>query len=73
MMIDTGPMFYSAIPTALARGLKVKVKNLEIFILKCFKGSYFQNHMIDFWFIFAMIIDTGQKFYSSSSPPIPMT
>ena len=30
MMIDTDPMFYSAILTALAHGLKVKVKNLEI-------------------------------------------
>ena len=30
-MIDTGPTFYSAILTALARDLKVKVKNLEIF------------------------------------------
>ena len=30
MMIDTGPKFYSAILTALAHGLKVKVKNLEV-------------------------------------------
>ena len=30
MMIDTGPKLYSAILTALAHGLKVKVKNLEI-------------------------------------------
>ena len=29
-MIDTGPKFYSAILTAFAHGLKVKVKNLEI-------------------------------------------
>ena len=29
-MIDTGPMFYLAIPPAHAHGLKVKVKNLEI-------------------------------------------
>ena len=28
--VDTGPKFYSAILTALAHGLKVKVKNLEI-------------------------------------------
>ena len=47
MMLDTGPKFYSAILTALAHGLKVKVKNLEIFILKCFNSSYFPNHMID--------------------------
>ena len=44
MMIDTGPKFYSAILTAHAHGLKVKVRN---FILKCFKSSYFPNHMID--------------------------
>ena len=30
MMIDTGQKFYSALLTALAYGLKVKVKNLEI-------------------------------------------
>ena len=30
MIIDTGPKFYSAIPSANAHGRKVKVKNLEI-------------------------------------------
>ena len=33
MMIDRGPQFYSAIPSAHAHGLKVKITDLEILYL----------------------------------------
>ena len=43
MMIDTGQKFYSAIFIALARGLKVKVKNLEILYLSVLRAHIFKT------------------------------
>ena len=40
-MIGTGPKFYSAILTALAHGLKVKVKNLEILYQSVLRAHIF--------------------------------
>ena len=42
MMIDTVPKFSSAIPTAHAYGLKVKVKNLEILYESVLRAHIFQ-------------------------------
>ena len=47
MMMDTGPKLYSAIPPVHAHGLKVKVKNLEIYI-KMFKEFIFSKPYVRF-------------------------
>ena len=43
MMIDTGPAFYSAVPTALAHSFKFKVKNLETLYQSFLRAHIFQT------------------------------
>ena len=73
MMIDTGSKVIFSNTLVNACDLKVKVTDLEIFNIKVFKELIFSKPYDGFAFIFAMMIDTGPKFYSIIPPPMLMT
>ena len=64
-------ILHSAIPTPI-RHFKVKVTDLELlcrsFALK-FLGPHCFQTLWWIWFMFGVMIDTGPKFYTVTSPP----
>ena len=55
-----------------AYDLKVKIIDLNFFIVNILKAHIFQT-IRWIWFIFGMMIDTGSEFYSVIPWPRPMT